>query len=182
MRRKKEAVLAFECELPAPLPCLAEFISLDRAGSDDAAMIAVLSLCDLDATPPDGAMDVEQEDDPGTLHQIVRDFRQWFRVGIEGTISGIARAFRLAGCYDRGFKSFEASAGLGVFTHNLVVLVKMLGNSFRTIAPGCTIHPSYEHPHKVQPSQLNHSTAPPYRCPTERHCSIIQKHTFRTGN
>ncbi len=52
---------------------------------------------------------------------------QAFRAGIEGTISGLKRAFRLARCYYCGFESFEASVGLGVFTHNLVVLAKMGG-------------------------------------------------------
>jgi IS5 family transposase len=50
---------------------------------------------------------------------------QAFRAGIEGTISGLKRALRLARCYYRGFKSFEASVGLGVFCHNLVVMAKM---------------------------------------------------------
>ena len=45
-----------------------------------------------------------------------------FRAGIEGTISGLKRAFRLARCYYRGFKRFAAALGLGVFCHNLVVL------------------------------------------------------------
>lgn len=49
---------------------------------------------------------------------------QSFRAGIEGTISGLKRAFRLARCYFRTFKSFEASIGLGVFSHNLIVLAK----------------------------------------------------------
>jgi IS5 family transposase len=47
-----------------------------------------------------------------------------FRAGIEGTISGLKRAFRLARCHYRGFKRFAASLGLGVFCHNLVVLAK----------------------------------------------------------
>jgi IS5 family transposase len=50
---------------------------------------------------------------------------QMFRAGIEGTISGLKRAFRLVRCYYRGFKSFDSSVGLGVFTHNLIVLAKM---------------------------------------------------------
>jgi transposase, IS5 family len=50
---------------------------------------------------------------------------QSFRAGIEGTISGLKRAFRLARCYFRTFKSFQASIGLGVFCHNLVVLAKL---------------------------------------------------------
>jgi IS5 family transposase len=49
---------------------------------------------------------------------------QSFRAGIEGTISGLKRAFRLARCYFRTFKSFQASIGLGVFCHNLIVLSK----------------------------------------------------------
>ena len=47
---------------------------------------------------------------------------QAFRAGIEGTISGLKRAFRLVRCYFRTFKSFQASIGLGVFCHNLIVL------------------------------------------------------------
>ncbi len=47
---------------------------------------------------------------------------QSFRAGIEGTISGLKRAFRLARCHYRGFKRFAAALGLGVFAHNLVVL------------------------------------------------------------
>lgn len=47
---------------------------------------------------------------------------QAFRAGIEGTISGLKRAFRLIRCYFRGFRSFDAAVGLGVFCHNLIVL------------------------------------------------------------
>lgn len=49
---------------------------------------------------------------------------QMFRAGIEGTISGLKRAFRLARCHYRGFKRFQASVGMGVFAHNLVVLAR----------------------------------------------------------
>ena len=52
---------------------------------------------------------------------------QAFRAGIEGTISGLKRAFRLARCFYRGFKSFAASVGLAVFSHNLIVLAKSGG-------------------------------------------------------
>ena len=47
---------------------------------------------------------------------------QKFRAGIEGTISVLKRAFRLARCLFRGFKHFASAVGLGVFCHNLVVL------------------------------------------------------------
>jgi IS5 family transposase len=49
---------------------------------------------------------------------------QAFRAGIEGTISGLKRAFRLIRCFFRGFRSFAAAVGLGVFCHNLIVLVE----------------------------------------------------------
>jgi hypothetical protein len=47
---------------------------------------------------------------------------QAFRAGIEGTISGLKRAFRLFRCFYRGFKSFASSVGLGIFCHNLIVV------------------------------------------------------------
>ena len=49
---------------------------------------------------------------------------QAFRAGIEGTISGLKRAFRLIRCFFRGFRSFSSAVGLGVFCHNLIVLAK----------------------------------------------------------
>jgi len=49
---------------------------------------------------------------------------QAFRAGIEGTISGLKRAFRLSRCFYRGFTGFASATGLGVFCHNLVVLAK----------------------------------------------------------
>jgi IS5 family transposase len=47
---------------------------------------------------------------------------QHFRAGIEGSISCLKRVFGLLRCRLRGFKSFAAHVGLGVFCHNLVVL------------------------------------------------------------
>jgi IS5 family transposase len=49
---------------------------------------------------------------------------QAFRAGIEGTISGLKRAFRLVRCFFRGFRSFSAAVGLGVFCHNLIVVAE----------------------------------------------------------
>jgi len=49
---------------------------------------------------------------------------QAFRAGIEGTISGLKRAFRWSRCFFRGFKGFARSVGLGVFCHNLIVLAE----------------------------------------------------------
>jgi IS5 family transposase len=47
---------------------------------------------------------------------------QAFRAGIEGTISGLKRAFRWVRCFFKGFKGFARTVGLGVFCHNLIVL------------------------------------------------------------
>ena len=47
---------------------------------------------------------------------------QAFRAGIEGTISGLKRAFRWVRCFFRGYKGFARTVGLGVFCHNLIVL------------------------------------------------------------
>lgn len=49
---------------------------------------------------------------------------QAFRAGIEGTISGLKRAFRLIRCFFKGFRSFSSAVGLGVFCHNLIVLAE----------------------------------------------------------
>jgi IS5 family transposase len=51
-------------------------------------------------------------------------YNQAFRAGIEGTISGLKRAFRWFRCFFRGFKGFARNVGLGVFCHNLIVLAE----------------------------------------------------------
>ena len=53
-------------------------------------------------------------------------WQQW-RAGIEGTISCLKRAFRLARCCFRGFKNFESAIGSAVFCHNLTILAKTSG-------------------------------------------------------
>jgi IS5 family transposase len=82
---------------------------------------------------PDAETYAEIEDRVGTLAipRRMRDFAdammtawQAFRAGIEGTISGLKRAFRLARCHFRTFKSFQAAIGLGVLCHNLIVIAK----------------------------------------------------------
>jgi len=85
---------------------------------------------------PDAQKYAELEERINTLAipKRMRDFAgaamshwQAFRAGIEGTISGLKRAFRLSRCFYRGFKSFTSSVGLGVFSHNLIVLAKSGG-------------------------------------------------------
>lgn len=53
-------------------------------------------------------------------------WQQW-RAGIEGTISCLKRAFRLARCCFRGFKNFASAVGSAVFCHNLTILAKNSG-------------------------------------------------------
>ena len=80
---------------------------------------------------PDAVKYAELEEQVGTLAipRRMKDFAdkvlamwQAFRAGIEGTISGLKRAFRLARCFYRGFKHFQGAIGLAVFSHNLIVL------------------------------------------------------------
>ena len=80
---------------------------------------------------PDATKYAELEQRVGVLAipRRMRDFAdkvlsmwQSFRAGIEGTISGLKRAFRLARCFYRGFKRFQGAIGMAVFAHNLVVL------------------------------------------------------------
>jgi len=52
--------------------------------------------------------------------------QQW-RAGIEGTISCLKRAFRLARCGFRGFKNFVSAVGSAVFCHNLRILAQTSG-------------------------------------------------------
>jgi IS5 family transposase len=53
-------------------------------------------------------------------------WQQW-RAGIEGSISCLKRAFRLARCCFRGFKNFVSAIGSAVFCHNLTILAGTSG-------------------------------------------------------
>jgi len=57
---------------------------------------------------------------------LMRVWQRW-RAGIEGTISCLKRAFRLARCCFRGFKNFASAIGSAVFCHNLTILAKTSG-------------------------------------------------------
>lgn len=52
---------------------------------------------------------------------------QVFRAGIEGTISVLKRAFRLARCFSKGWDHYAASIGATIFAHNLVALARRPG-------------------------------------------------------
>lgn len=73
--------------------------------------------------------ELAQQIDTLAIPRRMRDFvdkmlAHWqaFRAGIEGTISGLKRAFRLVRCFFQGFRSFQRAVGLGVLCHNLIVL------------------------------------------------------------
>jgi IS5 family transposase len=78
--------------------------------------------------------ELEEEVDFLGVPRRTRDFgdammavwQQW-RAGIEGTISCLKRAFRLARCCFRGFKNFASAIGSAVFCHNLRILAKTSG-------------------------------------------------------
>ncbi len=57
---------------------------------------------------------------------MMRVWQQW-RAGIEGTISCLKRAFRLARCCFRGFRNFASAVGSAVFCYNLTILAKTSG-------------------------------------------------------
>jgi IS5 family transposase len=57
---------------------------------------------------------------------MMRVWQHW-RAGIEGSISCLKRAFRLARCCFRGFKNFASAIGSAVFCHNLTILAKTTG-------------------------------------------------------
>jgi IS5 family transposase len=82
----------------------------------------------------DAYEDLEEEVEYLGVPRRTRDFggammkiwQQW-RAGIEGTISCLKRAFRLARCCFRGFKNFASAVGSAVFCHNLRILAKGSG-------------------------------------------------------
>lgn len=85
--------------------------------------------------PDEGTYEeLEEEVDYLGMPRRTRDFgdsmmsvwQQW-RAGIEGTISCLKRAFRLARCCFRGFKNFVSAIGSAVFCHNLTILAKTSG-------------------------------------------------------
>jgi IS5 family transposase len=50
---------------------------------------------------------------------------QRFRAGIEGSISVLKRAFKLARCLFKGFKNYAVGVGLAVLCYNLVLLTRL---------------------------------------------------------
>ncbi len=99
----------------------------ERYGSRPESIAADKGFC------PESEAYEELEDEIGYLGvpRSTREFgdtmmgvwQQW-RAGIEGTISCLKRAFRLARCCFRGIKNFNAAVGSAVFCHNLTILAK----------------------------------------------------------
>ena len=78
--------------------------------------------------------DLEEEIDYLGVPRRTRDFGdnlmgiwQRWRAGIEGTISCLKRAFRMARCCFRGFKNFASAVGSAIFCHNLRIIAKTSG-------------------------------------------------------
>jgi IS5 family transposase len=99
----------------------------DRYGKRPESVAADKGFCPDDETYED----LEEELDYLGVPRRTRDFGdtlmgiwQRWRAGIEGTISCLKRAFRLARCCFRGFKNFASAIGSAVFCHNLTVLAK----------------------------------------------------------
>lgn len=61
-----------------------------------------------------------------TAREHTPEFReaQRFRAGIEGSISFLKRAFRLARCLAKGFEHYCSTVGATIFAHNLTVLAR----------------------------------------------------------
>ncbi len=82
----------------------------------------------------DAFEELEEQVDYLGMPRRTRDFgdsmmsvwQQW-RAGIEGTISCLKRAFRLARCCFRGFNNFASAVGSAIFCHNLRILAKTTG-------------------------------------------------------
>ena len=99
----------------------------ERYGSHPESVAADKGFCPDEETYED----LEEELDYLGVPRRTRDFGdtmmgiwQRWRAGIEGTISCLKRAFRLARCCFRGFKNFASAIGSAVFCHNLTVLAK----------------------------------------------------------
>ena len=96
-------------------------------GSRPEVLAADKGFCPAEAKFAELAEQVDTLAIPRRMQDFVdKVLRYWqaFRAGIEGTISGLKRAFRLIRCFFRGFRGFSAAVGLGVFCHNLIVLAE----------------------------------------------------------
>ncbi len=57
-------------------------------------------------------------------HDALFRLAQRFRAGVEGTISFLKRALRLARCFNKGWEHFASTIGQTIFAHNLLVLAR----------------------------------------------------------
>ena len=62
--------------------------------------------------------ETEREHDP--LFRLA----QRFRAGVEGTISFLKRALRMARCFNKGWEHFVSTIGQTILAHNLLVLAR----------------------------------------------------------
>jgi IS5 family transposase len=64
------------------------------------------------------------EQETAREHHPLFKMAQQFRAGIEGSISFLKRCLRLLRCFNKGLKHYEATVGLTIFAHNLIVLAR----------------------------------------------------------
>jgi IS5 family transposase len=67
-----------------------------------------------------GRTEAEKERESNILFKLA----QKFRAGIEGSFSFVKRCLRLLRCFNKGFTHYEATVGLTVLAHNLLVLAR----------------------------------------------------------
>ena len=99
----------------------------ERFGRRPESVVADKGFC----PDADSSEELEEEVDYLGVPRSTREFgdtlmgvcQQW-RAGIEGSISCLKRAFRLACCGFRGFKNFASAVGSAVFCHNLRIIAK----------------------------------------------------------
>lgn len=127
---------------------ITDYVVFEKSGTDDSLLPMVLerheqkygsrpkSVAADKGFCPDSETyeDLEETVDYLGVPRRTRDFgdelmavwQQW-RAGIEGTISCLKRAFRLARCCFRSFKNFASAVGSAVFCHNLTILTNASG-------------------------------------------------------
>ena len=77
--------------------------------------VAMVSICKKGRRTSE---ETEREHDP--LFRLA----QRFRAGVEGSISFLKRALRLARCFNKGWEHFVSTIGQTIFAHNLLVLAR----------------------------------------------------------
>jgi len=125
------ALAGLGLELAAYLPAMEKVVAVARRAQFDGNRPEVLAVDKGFCPAEEKYKELVQQVETLAIPRRMRDFVdkvlaawQAFRAGIEGTISGLKRAFRLVRCFFKGFRSLQRVVGLGVFCHNLIVLAE----------------------------------------------------------